>query len=197
MRWLILASLALSACNQIYGLDTTRTHDAFEQFADADQDGIADTKDNCKLVANFDQHDGDIDGIGDLCDTCEACEPCDKEPLHDEDGDRVSDLCDPCPAREANTDSDGDGIGDACEHANVPQQRTIFDGFFETSSDWLESGARWDIANDVVTAKSGVDTGNFQYIRVGSVPASTDWYIETSVTLADFSNKYGGIILAG
>jgi hypothetical protein len=37
-------------------------------LADTDGDGIADTLDNCTLVANTDQRDTDIDGYGNLCD---------------------------------------------------------------------------------------------------------------------------------
>ncbi|MFK8016374.1 MAG: thrombospondin type 3 repeat-containing protein [Gammaproteobacteria bacterium] len=36
---------------------------------DTDNDGVADVSDNCTLVANADQIDGDADGIGNLCDT--------------------------------------------------------------------------------------------------------------------------------
>jgi hypothetical protein len=41
-----------------------------EQAADADLDGIADSRDNCQRVANSDQADADGDGVGDACDEC-------------------------------------------------------------------------------------------------------------------------------
>ena len=37
---------------------------------DADQDGIKDAVDNCRMDANVDQADGDQDGRGDACDEC-------------------------------------------------------------------------------------------------------------------------------
>ncbi|MBJ7458757.1 MAG: thrombospondin type 3 repeat-containing protein [Thermoleophilaceae bacterium] len=37
---------------------------------DTDADGIADTSDNCPVVANADQADNDADAKGDLCDEC-------------------------------------------------------------------------------------------------------------------------------
>lgn len=37
--------------------------------SDSDNDGIADTADNCPVAANTDQTDSDGDGIGDACDT--------------------------------------------------------------------------------------------------------------------------------
>ena len=36
--------------------------------ADGDGDGVVDAQDNCPLVANPDQVDFDLDGIGDACD---------------------------------------------------------------------------------------------------------------------------------
>lgn len=111
-----------------------------DTVVDADGDGVADSSDNCPLVANADQIDLDGDGLGDACDddtdgdgfaddvdNCPtAVNPdqldsdfdgignlCDD----DDDGDFVSDAEDNCPAI-ANTDqadNDGDGVGDACD----------------------------------------------------------------------------------
>ncbi len=58
---------------------------------DADNDGIADTTDNCPMTANPDQLDTDNDGVGNMCDNCQA----------DFNPDEL--------------DSDNNGKGDACE----------------------------------------------------------------------------------
>jgi hypothetical protein len=63
---------------------------------DSDGDGVPDSIDNCRTVANADQHDEDGDGVGDACDSC------------------------PQIKNAAPTDSDGDGVPDACDpHPNV------------------------------------------------------------------------------
>jgi len=58
-------------------------------------------------VANANQSDQDIDGLGDACDP-------------DPEGDGVADG-DNCPAvaNADQADSDGDGVGDACEDKNL------------------------------------------------------------------------------
>lgn len=72
--------------------------------ADDDGDGIPNTSDNCRGVANPSQLDRDHDGLGDLCDP-------------DLDGDGLANTVDNCPgsANPTQEDSDHDGIGDACE----------------------------------------------------------------------------------
>jgi len=78
--------------------------------ADADGDGVVDTKDNCPAVANAAQTDSDSDGKGDACD--------------DSDVDGVMDAVDRCPGTaagatvdqfgcteaQAQEDADGDGV---------------------------------------------------------------------------------------
>ena len=55
--WFLAASLVLAIGFEARG-----------QGVDSDQDGIPNSADNCVLVANKDQHDGDQDLFGDACD---------------------------------------------------------------------------------------------------------------------------------
>jgi hypothetical protein len=73
-------------------------------IVDADGDGIKDTLDNCPSVANADQADLDVDGLGDLCDD-------------DIDGDGIVNGSDNCPAvvNADQADVDVDGTGDLCD----------------------------------------------------------------------------------
>ncbi|MDO9261576.1 MAG: thrombospondin type 3 repeat-containing protein [Flavobacteriaceae bacterium] len=72
--------------------------------ADADNDGIEDSRDNCPTVANNDQKDTDGDGMGDACDP-------------DDDNDGILDINDNCPLipNPDQKDNDNDGIGDVCD----------------------------------------------------------------------------------
>ncbi len=108
------ASAAPEVCN---GIDDNCSDSVDEGFADTDKDGkadcvdsdddddgIADTTDNCPLVANVTQTDSDGDKLGDKCDP-------------DWDGDGVGNAPDNCPwqANPKQEDLDGDGTGDACD----------------------------------------------------------------------------------
>jgi hypothetical protein len=83
---------------------------------DGDDDGVLDANDNCPAVANADQADTDVDGVGDACDAT---------PTGDTDSDGVDNATDNCPsvANADQADIDGDGVGDACE-------TYAFSGFF-------------------------------------------------------------------
>ena len=116
---------------------------------DSDEDGLCDGGDNCPAVANLDQADRDLDGIGDVCDVCPddalndgdndgLCGSVDNCPAvanpgqENTDGDDQGDACDVC-AFDADNDEDGDGIcGDVdnCPAlANVDQRDDDADGF--------------------------------------------------------------------
>jgi len=87
-----------------------------DQIADCDGDGIPDSLDNCRCVANADQADVDADGVGDACDpgchtdaecddhnvcTTDTCHSqgdgyCVNAPISCDDGDGcTADSCDP------------------------------------------------------------------------------------------------------
>ena len=74
------------------------------EILDSDNDGVADDSDNCVDIANINQLDTDMDGLGDVCDT-------------DDDGDGVLDSEDNCPlsVNPDQLDTDGDGLGDICD----------------------------------------------------------------------------------
>lgn len=75
-----------------------------EPVFDADGDGIDDITDNCPMIANVDQADNDMDGMGDVCDD-------------DDDNDGILDVNDNCPwtANADQSDIDSDGLGDICD----------------------------------------------------------------------------------
>ena len=111
---LILNSLLLTACGSDSGP------------ADQDKDTIVDAKDNCIIVANTDQLDLDLDGIGDACDddidgdgvlNINDVFPQDPKENKDTDSDTLGDNTDNCP-NVANLDqlnADGDSAGDVCD----------------------------------------------------------------------------------
>ena len=61
---------------------------------DADNDGVADTLDNCPALIDASQTDGDGDGRGDVCDNCPSLANTGQD---DYDFDLIGDSCDNCP----------------------------------------------------------------------------------------------------
>ncbi len=101
--------------------------------ADADNDTVVDSEDNCPQISNTNQADGDNDHVGDVCDNCpqtanpdqadadhdgtgDACEAA--TPNTNSDSDSHPDATDNCDdvANEDQADADHDGIGDACDN---------------------------------------------------------------------------------
>jgi len=78
--------------------------------SDEDGDDIDDSEDDCVLVANFGQADGDGDGVGDACDACP------EDPDNDADRDHVCAPEDLCP-NDPRNDQDGNGLCDMQECA--------------------------------------------------------------------------------
>ena len=105
---------ALEECD---GMDNDCDGDIDEEFADSDDDGVADCldddkdgdgvdnlNDNCPQTANPEQTDLDMDGLGNKCDS-------------DLDGDAIPNALDNCPDTQntLQSDLDGDQAGDACD----------------------------------------------------------------------------------
>ena len=105
---------------------------------DTDEDGVADSADNCAFVANPDQTDSDGDAMGDVCDpdddndgVLDGADLCSNTPPNtqvnaagcpDADSDGVADTGDNCPltANPDQADFDRDGIGDTCDLVTGP-----------------------------------------------------------------------------
>jgi len=90
--------------------------------ADADNDGVLDSADNCPNEANPGQEDIDGDGLGDVCDPAD-----DRPPTpSDTDSDGVPDSKDNCPnvSNPDQADRDGDGIGDTCDQLPNNKNKT-------------------------------------------------------------------------
>lgn len=81
--------------------------------ADGDNDGIGNACDNCPSAANAGQQDGDSDGIGNACDNCVAIANANQQ---DTDNDGIGNVCDNCPlaANPGQEDANSDNVGDAC-----------------------------------------------------------------------------------
>jgi hypothetical protein len=127
VKWLAaLALIALSGCDQFFGLDKTRLLDAspvIPDVPDEDNDGVPDYMDNCPKMANPDQADYDGDGTGDVCDTCPHLV---NSQADDADGDLVGDDCDPHPTGSPTADC-----------------LLVFDSFSDAST-----LARWTVISD-------------------------------------------------
>ncbi len=136
---------------------------------DDDNDGVANTNDNCPDVANADQADGDEDGVGDACDNCPD-EPNDDQADSDQDG--VGDVCDACPdtADPGGEDGDSDGIGDACDNCPARANPDQADGDGDGVGDICDNCAEKANADQADDDQNGI--GNVCEADVNCLPAT-------------------------
>lgn len=101
-------------------------------FVDTDDDGIADSLDNCPAIANPGQEDFDSDDVGDVCDL-------------DDDNDGLSDTDEAALGTDPfNPDTDGDGLGDGDEVGIFGTDPLNFDTDGDCPSDGDEVAAGSD-----------------------------------------------------
>ena len=169
------------------------------ETVDGDGDGVGDNGDNCPAVANADQTDTDMDGIGDACD-------------EDQDGDTVGNADDNCPlvANTDQADADVNGSGDACDAmpTNYSYNNDMFTGS-DSSVSYTGQTARQVLIADMayyMSTKLSDDAANtatsviedLEFFVYGTDADVADTYIGTyikdaaNVTLKDAAT-YGAI----
>lgn len=89
---------------------------------DRDGDGVDNPNDNCPDTSNSDQHDEDVDTVGDACDICPHI-------------------------NGAITNADGDHLGDDCDPSPEPDCIVLFDGF-ATLNNWTVISGNWTVMSD-------------------------------------------------
>ena len=158
MRLFALAVFALAACSFPHGQLGATGDDANapadtaadvtkldgDPNVDTDSDGVPDSVDNCRLLANADQRDFDHDNHGDACDHC------------------------PHLASAPDPDTDGDGVGDACDPrpSTSGDARALWLGFYDAAdlSGWLDGGTgglgTWSVTGGALV-QSASDPQNY------------------------------------
>jgi uncharacterized repeat protein (TIGR01451 family) len=127
--------------------------------ADSDADGLGDDVDNCPAIANLDQADIDLDGVGDVCaPAAVADEPVAVAPQPVDDGDGVAEAVEAGAANAG--DGNADGMADATQ-ANVASLPAAVD---------VNANGAFD---DYVTIESpaGTSLANVVAVPVPSDPA--------------------------
>ena len=144
---------------------------------DSDNDGIADSVDNCPNDSNADQADNDNDGIGNVCDSTPDGN------ILDADNDGIADSVDNCPndSNADQADNDNDGIGNVCDstpdpvstctettannYAHVQANRATTNGFYVFALGSNENMGLYNVFYTTTLAETSAS-----YFVIGSCP---------------------------
>jgi uncharacterized protein (TIGR02145 family) len=185
---------------------------------DSDQDGVADSVDNCPSISNIGQEDIDADHVGDSCDNCINIANPDQS---DVDVDGVGDACDQCADTDrdgygnlgyvANTcpsdncsniwnpsqvDTDNDGIGDECDVCTDSDHDGFGDpGFFRNTCPtdncpYSPNPSQEDVDHDGIG--DSCDVGEVKFMasqRCGASPLSV-LFTDLSVPIHNITSWY-------
>ncbi|XP_020300178.1 cartilage oligomeric matrix protein-like [Pseudomyrmex gracilis] len=156
---------------------------------DADDDGVLNKNDNCKLTHNSDQLDSDQDNIGDACDNCPFIsnpkqEDTDKDGTgdacsDDNDNDGVPNSVDNCPVviNFNQIDTDNDGVGDACDNCPTISNSDQADRDADHVGDMCDNDIDSDrdgVQNDRDNCPTEANAGQYDIDRDGIGDACDD-----------------------